>query len=245
MSLFSCDRSRWPAYLHLSPHYVYNQQVGEARWQFLLDSMEDVSAGLKKLNPKQQLFVVRGPPTTVLKALWKEWKITDIVFEKDDDTYTAVRDAQVTELAKEAGVKVHVVNGHTLYDAAVIAREGKGHVPRTYNAFQKILDKLPSPPLPIPTPKSLPDPGSNELKGWTREDHSVEKYKENDLNKEWRETGTTERDQSYESFSGPNGDFAVPTMKELGFETQSKVRGGERRALERFEEYMQVRAYSV
>lgn len=135
---------------------------------------------------------------------------------------------------------MHVVLGHTLYDSAKIISAAKGSVPRAYGAFQKLLDKLPQPPLPIPTPKSLPDPGSTDLKGWKREDHSVDSFRANDLNKEWRETGTTERDKSYESFSGPNGDFAVPTMEELGMSNESEIRGGERRGLERFEEFMQV-----
>lgn len=42
--------------------------------------MRDVSESITKINPKSQLFVVRGPPTTVLPALWKEWGITDIVW---------------------------------------------------------------------------------------------------------------------------------------------------------------------
>lgn len=62
------------------PHYVYSQQVGPNRWQFLLDSMKDVSESLTELNAESQLFVVRGPPKTVLPALWKEWGITDIVW---------------------------------------------------------------------------------------------------------------------------------------------------------------------
>ena len=50
--------------------------------------MQDVSTSITKINPKSQLFVVRGPPTTILPALFKEWGITHLVFELDHDPYT-------------------------------------------------------------------------------------------------------------------------------------------------------------
>lgn len=79
-----------------SPHYVFSQRVGPNRWQFLLvaapphvsirsdasrlDSMQDLSKSISKVNPKSKLFVVRGPPATMLPALFKQWGITDIVW---------------------------------------------------------------------------------------------------------------------------------------------------------------------
>lgn len=42
--------------------------------------MRDVSKSITKINEKSQLYVVRGPPVTVLPALWEEWGITDIVW---------------------------------------------------------------------------------------------------------------------------------------------------------------------
>lgn len=221
------------------PHYVYSQAVGPNRWQFLLDSMTDLSSRLTAINPRSQLFVVRGPPATMLVALFKQWGITDIVWEKDDDEYTAARDAQVAALAKSAGVKVHIVLGHTLYDGAVVISKNKGKIPpRSYGPFLKLLDGLPKVPQPIPAPTSIPDPGTLDLTGFERPDHSVAAFREEDVNKETRLTGSTERDQSYESFNGPNGDFAVPTMEELGMVATSTVRGGETKAHVVFERFM-------
>lgn len=218
--------------------------------------MEDLSAGLTKLNPASQLFVVRGPPTTVLPELWKEWGITDIVWcvacsrrrigadlgvrrEKDDDPYTASRDAAIRTLAEKAGdIKVHTILGHTLYDSAALQAASKGPLTRAYGAFGKLLATLPKPALPLSTPTSLPDPGSTDLGSWSRKDHAVDLWRANDLNREWRETGKTERDQSFETFAGPKGDFAVPTMEELGMVATSEVRGGETRALLKMEEYL-------
>ncbi|KAI5480156.1 hypothetical protein MNV49_001817 [Pseudohyphozyma bogoriensis] len=241
------------------PHYVYEARVGPNRWQFLYalsqaprcrvdiderskyfcrtDSMRTLSENITKVNPKSKLLVVRGPPTTVLPALFKQWGITDIVWEKDDDPYTADRDAQVTSLADSAGVKVHIVLGHTLYDSADVISKGKG-CPTSYQTFVKLVSSLPAPPLPIPAPTSLPSPGNTDFK-LDRKDHSVKQWQEKDLNKESRESGKTERDKSYESFSGPKDDFAVPTMEELGMVATTSIRGGETDALKVLEEFLE------
>ncbi len=52
------------------------------RWQFLLESMQDVSDSLHALNSKQRLHVLRGSPEKVLPLAWESWGITHMVFEK-------------------------------------------------------------------------------------------------------------------------------------------------------------------
>lgn len=52
------------------------------RWQFLLESMQDLSDSLHQLNEKQRLRVLRGAPEEVLPLVWKDWGITHMVFEK-------------------------------------------------------------------------------------------------------------------------------------------------------------------
>lgn len=62
--------------------YVWKHKVGVNRWQFLLESMQDVSDSLHRLNDKQRLHVLRGSPEEVLPLVWKDWGITHMVFEK-------------------------------------------------------------------------------------------------------------------------------------------------------------------
>ncbi|SCV72014.1 BQ2448_4708 [Microbotryum intermedium] len=218
------------------PHYVYSQSVGENRWQFLqvytsdpsLDSMTDVSDRITSINKKSRLFVVRGPPTTVLPALFKQWKITDIVWEKDDDPYTGSRDAAVKELATQAGVKVHTVLGHTLWDSEELIKvHGTAtHFPRTLQGFQKLLTSATTPSKPIDAPKKLPDPGPTDLKDLEKNKkvHDVSDWRKNDVNPESRQGRTTEEERTYETqFAGPRGDFSVPTMEELGMEATTTI----------------------
>ena len=62
------------------------------RWNFLLESMSDLSSSLKGLNHKQKLLVLRGSPEKVLPVVWKEWWITHLVFEKvTDGSYSQPR----------------------------------------------------------------------------------------------------------------------------------------------------------
>lgn len=133
---------------------------------------------------------------------------------------------------------MHVVLGHNLYDSDAILKKNKGKRPTSYASFQKTLDILPKPAQPIPAPSSIPSPGTKELRGWSRENHSVAEWQKTDVNKVSRTPGTTEADQSYVSFAGPNSDFGVPTMEELGMIATGTVRGGEKRGLKVFEDFM-------
>ena len=53
-------------------------------------------------------------------------------------------------------------------------------------------------------------------------------------------------DQSYEKLASPNGDFAVPTLEELGFPAATpKHRGGETEALQLLDRIIVSEAYTV
>jgi hypothetical protein len=69
-----------------------------------------------KLNPKQKLHLIHEAPQTVLSKLFRLWKITHLVFEKDAHAYARDRNAEITKFAKEAGVEVIIYMGRTLYD---------------------------------------------------------------------------------------------------------------------------------
>jgi len=85
-----------------------------------------LSTSITKLNAKSKLFVVREAPQTVLRKLFKSWKISHLVFEKDTDAYARERDKQVIQLAKDAGVQVIVRVGRTLYDPDDLVKANGG-----------------------------------------------------------------------------------------------------------------------
>ncbi|KAL8978942.1 MAG: hypothetical protein Q9205_005607, partial [Flavoplaca limonia] len=88
---------------------------------------EYVSASISKLNMKSKLFVIREAPQTVLPKLFKAWKITHLVFERDTDPYAKERDVKVIDLAREAGVEVvSTRHGRTLYDPDELVKANGG-----------------------------------------------------------------------------------------------------------------------
>ncbi|KAF2249461.1 Cryptochrome/photolyase FAD-binding domain-containing protein [Trematosphaeria pertusa] len=210
------------------PHYVYRARAGPNRWQFLLDCQNDLSNSITKLNPNSKLFVIRVAPQTLFSKLFREWQITHLVFEKDTDAYARERDDKVMELAKEAGVEVVVKTGRTLYDPDELVKHNKGKPTMSISQVQAAGAKIGHIPRPIPAPKSLPDPGKTEL--------SFDQEKPaSDL--DFNAIRRNADEKSYNALAGPNGDFAVPTMEELGLkEATTPHRGGETIALKMLDE---------
>jgi cryptochrome len=201
-------------------HYVYHARVGSNRFQFLIDCMNDVSQSISKLNKKSKLFVLREPAVTLLPKLLKAWKITHLVFEKDTDAYARDRDGQVTESAKKAGVEVISVPGRTLWDSDEIAKANGGKPTMSMSQIQHAGEKVGDIALPVEMPKSLPDPGDLSL-----DIKQSQPDPEPDFNAKHR----TAEEASYASgLAGPKGDFAVPSLEELGLKPATTPhRGGE------------------
>ena len=57
----------------LDPWFVKNANVGENRWRFLQQTLEDLDDSLKKLGSR--LFVLKGNPEEVLEKYFKKWNV--------------------------------------------------------------------------------------------------------------------------------------------------------------------------
>ncbi|KAF1823681.1 uncharacterized protein K489DRAFT_379670 [Dissoconium aciculare CBS 342.82] len=219
-------------------HYVFRARVGVNRWQFLIDCQNDVSQSITKLNPKSKLFVLREPAITLLPKLFKAWKISHLVFEKDVDAYAAERDEEVKKLARDAGVEVIVKSGRTLWDSDEIVKKNGGKPTMSITQLQAAGAKIGPIEKPVPTPKSLPDPGDTPIKF----NHTKPESKP-DMNEPWRDDAETSFDSG---IAGPNGDFAPPTLEECGFKAATtQHRGGESVILELLEERLADEDYTA
>lgn len=113
-----------------------------------LDCQSDLSSSITKLNNKSKLFVIREAPQTVLPKLFRAWKITHLVFERDTDAYAKERDAKVIESAKKAGVEVVATrHGRTLYDPDELVRANGGRPTMSITQVQHVsyqLNRLPA-----------------------------------------------------------------------------------------------------
>jgi cryptochrome len=219
------------------PHYVYHSRVGPNRWRFLTECQLDLSTSLTKLNPKQKLFLIREGPETILPKLFKKWRISHLVFEKDTDAYAHARDERVCQLAREAGVELVVKTGRTLFDPDELVRNNNGKptmsISQVQKASAKIGDGMPVRPLEAPT--TLPDPGTAMEMDLRKLEHE-RPGAEPDFNAVFR----SKREGQYANIIGPNGDFAIPTLEEMGISPNDATtphRGGESIALKMLADY--------
>lgn len=204
---------------------------------YSLDCQMDLSASITKLNPKSKLFLIREAPQTVLPKLFKSWKVTHIVFERDTDAYPRERDAAVTAAAEAAGVKVITRSGRTLWDSDAIVKQRDGKPTMSITQLQTTGKQLGLIPRPIPAPTSLPDPGPMPVDFESEPPAPAE-----DINSEQR----TKSDTGYMSIAGPKGDFGIETMEELGFPSATTPhRGGESIALRMLDDIIDNEEYTA
>lgn len=242
------------------PHYVYRARVGPNRWKFLLESQQCLSDRLTELNPKQKLHIVREGPTTVIKKLVRKWQIDVLVFEKDTDAYARDRDKGVTrqidELSKELGREIRVVNfmGRTLFDPDELVKCNGGKPTMSMAQTVKAADQIDpgdggkkgEPKKCVETPKSLPDPLNGEEMDLSKDQEFVHEVPDRkpDVNEIQRDL--TKDEKHYESVAGPNNDFAVVTLEEMGIDPKSAMsphRGGEVEALRLLKKYIDNEEY--
>ncbi|ELU45814.1 cryptochrome-2 [Rhizoctonia solani AG-1 IA] len=155
--------------LALKPEYSH--RVGVNRFNFLIESMNDLSQSLTRLNNKSKLLVIRE------------------------------RDKRVREIAIKSKVEVIDVLGHSLYHPAEVLEKNGGKATTTITQWQKVNDmpiskqstltrtekaasKLGSVPRPVAAPRELISPGDLHLNSLSREDHPVDR--EHDLNEKTR-----------------------------------------------------------
>ncbi|KAK5937382.1 hypothetical protein PMZ80_010389 [Knufia obscura] len=237
------------------PHYVYRARVGPNRWKFLLESQQCLSERLTELNPRQKLNVVREDPTSVIPKLVRKWKVDVLMFEKDTDAYARSRDEEVRKAVEGMGVSVYsAVIGRTLFDPDELVKHNGGQPTMSFNQTLKASSQIDpgdggkkgEPRRCVPTPTGLPEPLSAEemdLSGDSEFRHEVPE-KAPDFNQEHR--GET-KERHYEGVAGPNNDFAVVTLEEMGIDSKlamSPHKGGEREALRLLKTYIDNEEYT-
>lgn len=127
---------------------------------FFLESIRDLDQSLRSLSSR--LVVLRGNPTEVLPLVFKRWNVKVLGYESDTEPYCQIRDSQVTALCAEHRVEQVVAYGHTLYDPQSLLSTCKRKVPKTYQAWMKLVEQMGDPEQPIPAPSSDQLPAFDE-----------------------------------------------------------------------------------
>lgn len=163
--------------------------------------------------------------------------MTHLVFEKDTDTYGRERDSVVVEAAKKAGVEVIIRSGRTLWDSDDVVKAHGGKPTMSITQLRAAGDKVGAIPRPLPAPESLPDPGDMPVDF----DHDSP-----ETTPDFNAVRRTEKDTGYRAIAGPNGDFAIETMEELGFPSATTPhRGGETIGLKNLDRIIKDKKYTA
>lgn len=235
------------------PHYVFTARGGANRWRFLLECMQGLSDGYRKVSGgSQQLWVVREAPTSVLPKLWRLWGVTHLVMEGDGDWYARERDGEVRKLAEGSGVEVVVVPGRTLWEEGGVVGRNGGRATMSMGQLVKAVEGV-----EVKRPEGAPGevPGVGEgidvlegLRGLDTEGkRSAEEAKGA---REDRNEGVRTKGQSreYVSLLGPGGDCGVPTLEEMGMDPKDAGgphHGGEENALKEFKRVLDDEEYTA
>jgi cryptochrome len=196
----------------MDPYFVKEGKVGVRRWQFLLDTLNDLDKNLKK-NYESRLYVIRANPLDAFEKLFQLQMISHVVFEKDTEPYALKRDSDVEKLCKKHKVNCESFAGHLLYWPEDVISANGGLVPLRYQSFLNAAGKLGK----VGKPVDAPSLGSGTVT--TLDVKEVAEAFGNLNVPDEQELGLTEKLTSYRS-------------------KENVHRGGETEALRRMEEYL-------
>jgi cryptochrome len=151
---------------------------------------------------------MREAPQTLFTNLFKAWKITHLVFEKDTDAYARDWGKDAIKAAKEAGVEVIVRAGCAIWNSDDLVAKNHDKPTMSITQGEAAGPKISSIPRSIPAPKSIPNPVEAVLESGQQQPN---------LSPDFDRGSRNHGGKTYEKILGPNSDFAVPTMDELGF----------------------------
>ena len=204
----------------LDPKFTGSDVMSANRFQFLLESLQDLDDGLRRLGSR--LIVVRGKPEEALPRLVKQWDVRLLTLESDKTgPYSKVRDSAVFAELKKAvpGLKISQHATHTIFEADryLAAAKGQG-CPKSYQSFCKLFDSLGTPRLPVDAPARAPLAAAVPIK-----DDDGENF------------GIPTLDEMRE-LCGANGGG-----RDIGAKATSPFKGGETEALRRLQETVLAR----
>lgn len=145
------------------PSHFQSSHMGKARWQFLLESLQDLDAQLNELG--QSLHVVFGEPLTQLKRLIGETRATVV----SSTSHCGVYERQQWQRLQQTQPHLRFIDGnsHTLFAPEQLPF-AVDDLPKTFTPFRKQADKLSIDP-PLQAPHYLPTKVSGFSTQWSNE----------------------------------------------------------------------------
>lgn len=135
------------------------QNVGDVRFEFIMQSLRNLDENLRKSGIKSGLIFVRGEPEKVLPKIWDAAEIKAIGFDDSEEPEKHCRqiDEDVTELAHKANVEVHNEPAHWMHPPGLYEqRLNGGDVPTNMSGFETLFSRCGDVRKPIDAPSKIP-----------------------------------------------------------------------------------------
>ena len=151
--------------LRLKPIYIIDpwfhsnqcQSCPQANvWRFLLESLLDLDAKLRKQPYSTRLNVLVGQPSKIIPELLKKWNARKLTFQASMFSAESVKHDEIMRLlCEQHGAHASSYHTHTLYDHVTVVGQNGGRMPQSYREFRHLLAKLGAPIAPISEPEPL------------------------------------------------------------------------------------------
>ena len=136
------------------------QNVGDVRFEFLLQSLRCLDKNLKARGLTRGLLFFQGEPEAVLPALWKFFSVDAMAWDdsEENEIHDRVRDRAIIALAEKNGVHtMHDRHTHWLHSPLTYVRTlDEESVPKTYTEFLSMFGNAGPVASPLSAPSSIP-----------------------------------------------------------------------------------------
>ncbi|OWK50449.1 Cryptochrome-1 [Lonchura striata] len=147
LAALESSEALYPVYILDRAFLTSSMHIGALRWNFLLQSLEDLHKNLGQLG--SCLLVIQGEYEIVLRDHIQKWNITQVTLDAEMEPFYKEMEANIQRLGAELGFEVLSLVSHSLYNTQRILDLNGGSPPLTYKRFLHILSLLGDPELPV------------------------------------------------------------------------------------------------
>ena len=156
-ALFHALNSKLP----VLPIFIFDEAIlnelpkDEPRVNFMYDTLKDINLELAKFNAS--LYVKKGNPAEILAAIFEEFKVKNVFFNKDYEPYAKQRDEKIKLLCKQKNSNCFTYKDQVIFEEAEIVKaDGLPYI--VYTPYKnKWLEKYNSNPTNQYKSESLKD----------------------------------------------------------------------------------------
>lgn len=130
-------------------------KTGAWRAKFLLESLADLQQNLQQRG--SNLLVYRGKPEEILPNLAQSLGADRIYYHQEAASEETSLEQKLAQNLKPLGIKLIGFWGHTLHDRSELPFD-ICDLPEIFTSFRKQVEEAVIPPLPLPSPSTIPSP---------------------------------------------------------------------------------------